>query len=390
MQPVRNVTVTEAEAGQKLLQFLERRLGGRVPKALIQRWVRKGEVRVDKGRAKPFDRLEVGQMVRIPPFRGEGDATPAGPSGAAVGRAGASVRNGEARGGEGASAGKRGPDAGKSGATIGRRAFSGTWEGPGPSGSRGACDAAVAPGPPTAVDTANAAGPAARRGALGMRVVYEDADVLALSKPAGLPSQGGTGHDDSVAARLRAAFVDAPFLPTIAHRLDRDTTGLLAVGKSYAGLRRLQEALAGKERGGALKIYFAWVEGRWSGSGVARLEDFLEKGGAPGAERMRAGGGKVALAEVAPLRVEAGRSLVAVRLLTGRTHQIRAQLAARGHPVAGDRKYGGRLRTPLKLHAFVLDAAGLVLSDPPPWDGDWAARDGADIAPDRVREFFRA
>ena len=289
MPQVQFVTVTQAESGQKLLQFLERRLRGDVPRSAIQRWIRKGQVRVDKGRKKPFDRIEADQVVRIPPY------TP---------------------GQEGA------PQSGG-----------------------------------------------------GLDIVHEDADILAIAKPAGLAVHGGDGIDDSVAGRLAALYPDADFRPTLAHRLDRHTSGLLLAAKSYEALRRLNDAFAS---GGVDKLYLAWVRGAWTGPDRTLLSDRLEKRGKPGAQAVKTGSGKTALAEVTPLIVDRDCCLVAVRLLTGRTHQIRVQLASRGHAVVGDRKYGqGREHGPMRLHCLALKVDGTVLTLAPDWQGRWAVPEQA-------------
>ncbi|MUM77759.1 RluA family pseudouridine synthase [Pseudodesulfovibrio sp. F-1] len=278
------VTVTPAESGQKLLQFLERRLGGVVPRSAVQRWIRKGQVRVDKGRAKPFDRVAVGQAVRIPPYAGESG------------------------------------------------------------------------------EPAPLAGP--------LTIVHKDDRLLAIAKPAGLAVHGGDGIDDSVAARLAASFADADFAPTLAHRLDRDTSGLLLAARTYETLRELNERFAS---GRVDKLYLAWVLGRWPEPDKTLLEDRLEKCGEAGSEKVRTGSGKVALAEAVCLVRGEVRSLLAVRLFTGRTHQIRVQLASRGHPVAGDGKYGpSGQRTDLRLHCFALRPGEPTLTLPPPWSGPWA------------------
>jgi len=283
MPSVQLVIVTPAESGQKLLQFLERRLGGAVPRSAVQRWIRKGQVRVDKGRAKPFDRVAAGQTVRIPPYVGESDAP-------------------------------------------------------------------AAPGGP-------------------LTILHRDDRLLVIAKPAGLAVHGGDTIDDSVASRLAAAFADADFAPTLAHRLDRDTSGLLLAARTYEALRELNERFAS---GRVDKLYLAWVLGRWAEPGTVLLEDRLEKRGQPGSEKVRPGAGKTALAEVACLVRGEERSLLAVRLFTGRTHQIRVQLASRGHPVAGDGKYGlpGR-RTAMRLHCFALRPGERTLTLPPSWSGPW-------------------
>ncbi|GAB7023109.1 RluA family pseudouridine synthase [Salidesulfovibrio brasiliensis] len=285
MPGVQNITVTKAEAGQKLLQFLQRRVGRDVPKSAVMKWIRKGEVRVDKGRKKPFDRVREGQTVRIPPHH---------------------VAESESR---------------------------------------------------EPVRT--------------LSIVHEDERIVVLHKPAGLAVHGGDGIEDSVAGRLRAMYADAPFMPGLAHRLDRDTTGLLVAGKSYESLRRLNDAFANGEVG---KLYLARVAGRWPHDGTVRVEDRMEKRGKPGSERVRTGEGKAAAADVTLLKADERSSLLAVRLLTGRTHQIRVQLASRGHAVLGDGKYGDCAKGALQLHCFGLklpDGEGgeLTIQAAPDWEG---------------------
>lgn len=292
-QPLR---VTAEEAGQKLLQFLTRRFGE--PQGVLHRWIRTGQVRINGGRAKPFDRVEVGDEVRVPPFAGGG--------------AQASVPV--------------------------------------------EADRSVLP-----------------------PIVAETDELIVFCKPAGLPVHPGTGHTDSLTARLEKSFAGAPFLPAPVHRLDRDTSGLLLVGKTYAAVRRLSDALAAHE--GIAKDYLAWVRGECPWVRPVRLEDRLSKRSVEGkGERMVAGTprhapeGKEASLTVRRLEVRHGDSLLWVRLHTGRTHQIRAQLAARGFPLIGDLKYGGPpCEGGLKLHAARLRVGGSVFAAPPLWDGAWRA-----------------
>ena len=286
MPGVRHATVTPEEDGQKLARFLERRLGPSVPGSLVMRLVRTGRVRVDKKRAKPFDRLRAGQVVRIPPVRLDEPETPA---------------------------------------------------------------PAAAPLP----------------------IVFEAPGVIALAKPAGLPVQPGTGHADAVSERLRAMYPKAPFTPTPAHRLDRDTSGVLLAGTTYKGLRALQEAFKDHS---LHKDYLAWVHGRMEPGSTMEMADAMSKQGPRGKERMRLGSGKAALATVRCLAVRGGHSLVAVRLHTGRTHQIRAQLASRGLPIVGDRKYGDKNDGEgLRLHAWRVEwPDGHYVELPPEWEGTYA------------------
>jgi len=277
------VTVTKAESGQKLLQYLERRLTGDVPRPAIQRWIRKGQVRVDKGRKKPFDRLEAGQIVRIPPYT-PGDSNVIASEGKLV-------------------------------------------------------------------------------------IPYETDRWLVIAKPAGVAAHGGDKITDSVAGRLATLYAGADFMPTLAHRLDKDTSGLLMVAKSYESLRDLNDLFATGEVG---KLYFAWIKGAWKERGEVLLEDTMEKQGVPGNQKVRTGSGKVALAKVVGLISDRKYSLVAIRLITGRTHQIRVQLADRRHPIVGDKKYGkGNERGSMRLHCFAMQIWGEMYQLAPPWTGRW-------------------
>ena len=290
--------VTAAEAGQKLLQFLSRRFDE--PQGVLHRWIRTGQVRINGGRAKPFDRVELGDEIRVPPFAGAGAKT------------------------ERASAPSGGVEL-----------------------------------PP---------------------IVAETDDVIVFCKPSGLPVHPGTGHTDSLTARLEAACAGSPFIPAPVHRLDRDTSGLLLVGKTYAAVRRLSDALAAHD-GSVAKDYLAWVQGECPWSRPKRLEDHLAKRtvGAQGREKVVAGksragepGEKNASLTVRCLAVREGRSLVLIRLHTGRTHQIRVQLSERGFPLVGDVKYGGpRCGDGLKLHAVRLRVGKETYTALPPWAGPW-------------------
>ncbi|MCL1986164.1 MAG: RluA family pseudouridine synthase [Betaproteobacteria bacterium] len=202
-------------------------------------------------------------------------------------------------------------------------------------------------------------------------IVAELPGLLVLNKPAGLPVQPGSGHTDSVAGRLAVHFAHLPFKPTPAHRLDKGSSGLLLVATSYKRLRALHEAFAQHE---LKKMYLAWVEGVWAEDGPCMLRDLLAKTGRPGQEKVRSGQGREALCEVVCLYRKERRSLLSVNLLTGRTHQIRAQLSTRGHPVCGDVKYGAHPhRDGLFLHAFSVELPdGEYFACQPPWSGEYA------------------
>jgi 23S rRNA pseudouridine955/2504/2580 synthase len=166
-------------------------------------------------------------------------------------------------------------------------------------------------------------------------VVYEDAALLVLDKPAGVAVHGGSGVSFGVIESLRASRPQARFLE-LAHRLDRDTSGLLIVAKKRSALVELHRML---REGEIEKVYLAVAKGQVA---ARTLRDPLHKYvNAQGERRVSVMEGGMA----AETRVKALKSLpeftfLEIRLLTGRTHQIRVHLAHAGHPVLGDDKYG--------------------------------------------------
>jgi len=225
--------------------------------------------------------------------------------------------------------------------------------------------------PPFALRMASASKTDAASGHPLPDIVADLPGLLVLNKPAGLPVQPGSGHADSVTSRLAAYSGQLPFKPTPAHRLDKDSSGLLLIATSYGRLRALHEAFA---RRTLKKMYLAWVEGIWPNDCPYKLRDLLEKIGRPGQEKVRSGQGREALCEVFCLRREERRSLLCINLLTGRTHQIRTQLSTRGHPICGDVKYGAHPRKGgLLLHAYSMELPeGERFTCLPPWAGEWA------------------
>jgi 23S rRNA pseudouridine955/2504/2580 synthase len=182
-------------------------------------------------------------------------------------------------------------------------------------------------------------------------ILYEDADLIAINKPAGLAVHGGSGMAHGVIEALRAARPEARELDLV-HRLDRETSGCLLISKRRAALRDLHAQL---REGRAEKRYLALVCGHWQ-LGHKRIELPLETGERRSGERHVAvrAHGQMAVSTFKPVQFFGNTAtLVEVELGTGKTHQIRVHAAYAGYPVAGDDKYGDRVRN-AELRAFGL------------------------------------
>jgi 23S rRNA pseudouridine955/2504/2580 synthase len=177
-------------------------------------------------------------------------------------------------------------------------------------------------------------------GELEQRIVYEDADLLVVDKPAGLAVHSGSGLSFGLIDVLRASRPNAPFLELV-HRLDRDTSGCLLLAKSRRALTELQALFRGGKIG---KTYLALLRGRWGG-GAREVEARLRRRALRGGERVvaiDAERGRIARSRFVPQERFRLGTLMRVEIGTGRTHQIRVQAAELGHPVAGDTKYGDK------------------------------------------------
>jgi 23S rRNA pseudouridine955/2504/2580 synthase len=197
-------------------------------------------------------------------------------------------------------------------------------------------------------------------------IVYEDADLLVLNKPAGVAVHGGSGLSHGVIEVLRAARPGAQELDLV-HRLDRDTSGCLIVAKRRAALRDLHAQL---REGRAEKRYLALVCGKWD-LGQKRIDAPLATGERRGGERHVAvrGHGQVAVSTFRPVQFFGTvATLMEVQIGTGKTHQIRVHAAHAGHPVAGDDKYGDRERNEVLrsygLNRMFLHAASIGVDRP--------------------------
>ena len=225
---------------------------------------------------------------------------------------------------------------------------------------------------------------------ISLEIVYEDHDILAINKPAGMLSQKAKKEDISANEYILQYLLESgtitreslhTFKPSVCNRLDRNTSGILVAGKTLNGLQQMSKAF--RERS-MEKYYLAIVAGHISKP--RRIEGFLkkdEKNNQVTILSEPSNDAKPIITEYRPLKLVGQVTLLEVHLITGRSHQIRAHLASIGHPVIGDTKYGNpRLNREFLKNAGVthqlLHAYRLFLAD------------GTKIQADAPKEFERA
>ena len=193
--------------------------------------------------------------------------------------------------------------------------------------------------PPVRLDeTPRTGAPSAeQRAVVADAILHEDKDVLVLDKPGGVAVHGGSGISFGVIEVLRALRPDATL--ELAHRLDRDTSGVLVLAKRRPALRKLHASF---REGAVEKRYLTLVGGRWE-HGSVTVAAALKRNQIKGGERIvtvDSDDGKPSLSHFHPLEPYREATFMEVKIETGRTHQIRVHAAHLGHPVAGDDKYG--------------------------------------------------
>ncbi len=266
--PARSITVSAEDDGIRLDRWFRRNLPD-ISFAMVSRWARTGQLRVDGARATPGDRIEEGQVIRIPPVQPEAAAAPAR-------------------------------------ARPARRTLS-----------------------DEEIEFAQSL------------VIYKDEQAIVINKPPGLATQGGTKTDNHVDALLDALAFEREDRPKLVHRLDKDTSGALLLARSARAAAFFAKSFSSRT---ARKVYWALA------MGVPSIEDGMID--LPLAKQPGTGGEKMHVDEEEglPARTRyrvierAGNRACWLELQphTGRTHQIRVHLAAIGHPIVGDGKYGGK------------------------------------------------
>ena len=265
MSEVRQFTVGADDDGIRLDRWFKRHLPD-TSFNTVSRWARTGQLRVDGARAAPGDRVEAGQVIRVPP------AEPAAASRPKTQR------------------------------------------------------------PPLSEEQTAFA---------REMVIHKDAAAIVLNKPPGLATQGGTKTHEHVDGLLDALQFEAEGRPKLVHRLDKDTSGALLLARSARAAAFFSKHFSGRS---ARKVYWAIVVG------VPEIEDGVID--LPIAKQPGTGGEKMHVDEEdgQPARSryrvieQAGNRAAWVELqpFTGRTHQLRVHMAAIGHPILGDGKYGGQ------------------------------------------------
>lgn len=201
---------------------------------------------------------------------------------------------------------------------------------------------------------------------IALDVVHEDEALLVVNKPAGLVVHPAAGNwSGTLMNGLLHHWEGAAQLPRagIVHRLDKDTSGLMVVAKSRLAMEALVRLIAARE---VRRYYLAIAERAWHHKGVVTVDAAI---GRDPHNRLKmaplqpdAVGAKLAKTQFMAVSTQSDVSLLACKLFTGRTHQIRVHLATIGHPIAGDLVYGGGASTGMARQA--LHATRLAFPHP--------------------------
>jgi 23S rRNA pseudouridine1911/1915/1917 synthase len=203
-----------------------------------------------------------------------------------------------------------------------------------------------------------------------LEILYEDNHCLAVAKPSGVPSTHFDGRVETLDRAVKAYLKDKYQKPGnvflgIVHRIDKPVSGVILFARTSKAAARLSEQF---REGTVEKIYWAVVQGEVR-SDAGSLEDWLKKDETAGRVNVvepRATGAKQALLHYQKRAAHAGLTWLEIRPQTGRTHQLRVQLAHHGHPIYGDAKYGAvhTFGNGIGLHARALTFLHPVRHEP--------------------------
>ena len=193
--------------------------------------------------------------------------------------------------------------------------------------------------------------------AYGVKIIYEDNHIIVAIKPAGVLSQSDGSNAPDMLTILKAYIKEKYQKPGevflgLVHRLDRPVSGVMVFARTSKAASRLSEQIRSRK---VDKIYRCVVNGVLEGEG--RLENFISKDEASNSvtvSDVEKPGFKASYLDYRALASKDGMTLVEVKLGTGRSHQIRAQMAHFGHPIAGDRRYGkeGNVNYDIALQSY--------------------------------------
>ncbi|MDQ7032115.1 MAG: RluA family pseudouridine synthase [Desulfonauticus sp.] len=275
---VQHIKVDASYNQQKLISFLKQKTQGTIPYSGLMKWIRTGQVRVNKSRTSPFYRLQEGDVIRIPPYSAE--------------------------------------------KTYLQPQVEKTYK---------------------------------------LNIVYEDRNLLIIDKPCGLPVHKGSKNLFSLMDIIASNYGKQGFLPTPVHRLDKDTSGLLILAKSFKTLRELQAHWSCVH-----KYYLTKVWGKWPYPKPKEFTHYLYKTkGKIVIDKLQ---GKKCSCYIHLLAQTKNCSILKIKLLTGRTRQLRAQLHFLGHPIVGDKKFNPTCSSStFYLHAYCLKLQDKTIISLPNW-----------------------
>ena len=197
----------------------------------------------------------------------------------------------------------------------------------------------------------------------GIPVLFSDDELIACIKPAGVASELTPDGRDMVS--LLREMTGGDIFPL--HRLDRPVGGVMIFARSAASAAKYSELI---RSGGVTKRYKAVVDGV-PDPPSGEMRDFLFKDSRKNkvyVVKNKRRGVKEAVLTYETLGVKDGRAVVLITLMTGRSHQIRAQFSSRGWPVSGDGKYGSRVNRDIALWSYSISVGGKEFKAEPPWD----------------------